>query len=521
MDSVQMAAGQQAASGVTIAPAIRHNARLFANRPAVVAPERTWTYRDLDTESNRLANAIAGLGISRGERVALLSENRGESVVLHLACAKLGVTVVALNMRLHPDELAYCVGDSNPRAVCTSARLSPAAEKLRSLVGVDHWISVDGGDGDYRSFDDLLSAGAPSAPADVAEGEDIDVVVYTSGTTGRPKGAMLSQRAIVTRAVNIALWLGLDERDGFVGWPPLYHIGGYEHLHTMLLRGGTFVVLSEADPEQMCRAIDTHRATYTLLLPGVATDFLRAAQRRQHDVSSLEVVAGYANLLSPAVIAELTDELQIPFHDIFGQTETSYIATGPINPGDHRREHKRPMPNMDLRIAGTDLEELPVGVPGECVVRGPNVASGYVNNRAATEELFRGGWLHTGDVCTRNDDGTISFTDRQKYLIKTGGENVYPAEVEQVIAQHEAVQEVCVIGLPDEQWGETVKAFVVTRPGHHLTPEEVTAWCGERLAGFKKPRLVEFLTEDELPRSVTGKIMREPLAARSTPPTAG
>jgi fatty-acyl-CoA synthase len=192
----------------------------------------------------------------------------------------------------------------------------------------------------------------------------------------------------------------------------------------------------------------------------------------------------------PEGAQQIASALDVDFLDIFGQTETSYLlAVGRIAPGEVPSLRKTPMPLLDVRLVDDDLKEVPVGVPGECVVRGPSVMSGYLDEPDATADAFRGGWLHTGDVLVRHDDGTLTYTDRRKYLIKTGGENVYPAEVEQVIAAHVAVAEVCVFAIPDERWGETIKAAVVIRPDHTLSSPELAAWCRSRLAGYKAPTM--------------------------------
>jgi len=202
------------------------------------------------------------------------------------------------------------------------------------------------------------------------------------------------------------------------------------------------------------------------------------------------------------------------FWDAFGQTETSFVvAYGWVRPGELPSGRKHPTPLMEVRIAGPDGAEQPVGEPGECLVRGPSVMSGYLGDEAATTAVFAGGWLHTGDVLVRHDDGALSFVDRTKYLIKTGGENVYPAEVERAIAAHPAVAEVCVFGVPDPHWGETIKAAVVLAPGADASAGELSDWCRERLAGYKRPRYVQFLAEQDLPRSATGKILRHELQA--------
>jgi acyl-CoA synthetase (AMP-forming)/AMP-acid ligase II len=258
--------------------------------------------------------------------------------------------------------------------------------------------------------------------------------------------------------------------------------------------------------------IERDRLSWTLLLPGVITDFLDHPRRGDYDLSSLRFAIGYANMM-PGVVQKLTASFGIDFYDAFGQTEVSYLlAHGVSGPGQAPSLRKLPSPLLDVRLVDAEMREVPPGVPGECVVRGPSVMSGYLDDPGATSEAFRGGWLHTGDVLTRDEAGLLTFVDRLKYLIKTGGENVYPAEVEQVIARHEAVQEACVFGVSDPRWGETVKAVVVLRPGAAVSAAEIGAWCRDRLAGFKRPRYVEFMAASQLPRSTTGKLQRHELA---------
>ena len=510
-----------AAATITLAELFRRSARISANRPAIAWEGGEMTYAELDRRTDRLANALAGLGYGDGSRIAVLSETRPEFCELYMACAKLGVTLVTLNIRLLPDEIADCIDLAGPEALFTSAMLAPTAEASRTRTpSIRRWYCFDDfPDSDYGDYADLVAGGAAGFAARTLDPEGIHNVLYTSGTTGKPKGAMISRRAAAIRGLRIAQFFQLRPDDGFVGWLPLYHCGGDESLYASLLTGGAYATLPRAEPERMFRMIERHRLTWTLMLPGVVTDFLQNPARRRHDLSSMRFTFGYANLLAPQVVIDLTMALDAPYWDAFGQTETSYlVAYGEVPVGQKPNLRKLPTPFIDIAIVDDGMNELLVGVPGECVVRGPSLMSGYLANPAATDEVFRDGWLHTGDVLVRNDDGSLTFTDRKKYLIKTGGENVYPAEVEQVISQLEGVQEACVIGVPDERWGESVKACIVVRSGHSVTAGEVVDWCRSRLASYKKPRYVEFLSVAEVPRSVTGKILRGDLVRRPTTP---
>ena len=442
----------------------------------------------------------------------MLSETRPDYVEIYAAAAALGVTVVALNIRLHPEEQLDWLERGAPTVVIASGPLAPGIESLRErLASVVHWVSLEPRTG-WLDYEGLLAEASPIEPPRVAAPDDIHNVLFTSGTTGRPKGALISQRAAAIRGLRLAQWFSFTQHDGFVGWLPLYHCGGDESLYASFHTGGVFCALHKADSETMFRVIARHRLTWTLLLPGVLTDFLNHPRRPEHDLSSLHFAIGYANM-SPDLVALLTAALSIRFYDAFGQSETSYLlAHGVSEPGETPHLRKQPSPLMELRIVDDDMNDLPPGVPGECVVRGPTVMSGYLDDPAANEEAFRGGWLHTGDLLRKEMDGALSFVDRKRYLIKTGGENVYPAEVEPVLTRHPAVQEVCVFGVPDPHWGEAIKAVIAPRPGVVPSGADIVAFCRERLAGYKRPRFIEFAAPERLPRSATGKLQRHELA---------
>ena len=501
-----------AAAATTIDGVFRRAFDIFADRVAVTSEEGAQTYAELRDRAWRLADSLARCGLQRGDRIAVLSETRPQYVEIYAACAALGVTVVALNIRLHPEELLYCLDKGAPTLVIASEPLAPALEAVRARAPyVESWLELTPREG-WLDYETLLADASPREPPRVVEPEDIHNVLFTSGTTGRPKGAMISQRAAAIRGLRLAQWFGLNERDGFIGWLPLYHCGGDESLYATMLTGGLFCALRKADAETMYRVIARDRLTWTLLLPGVLTDFLDHPQRNRYDLTSLRFAIGYANMM-PDIVAELTRTFAIDFYDAFGQSESSYLlAHGVSGPGATPSLRKRPSPLMEVRIVDDAMNDCPVGQPGECIVRGPSVMSGYLDDAAANTEAFAGGWLHTGDLLRKETDGALTFVDRKRYLIKTGGENVYPAEVEAVLARHPAVQEVCVFGVPDPRWGETIKAVIAPRAGATPSADEIVAFFRERLAGYKRPRYVEFVAPELLPRSATGKLQRHVLA---------
>lgn len=500
------------ASGVTIDGIFRRAFRIFQDRVAVTWEDGQLTYGELSARAWRLANGLRSLGYSRGDRIAVLSEPRPEYIEAYVALSALGITVVALNVRLHSDELSACIEKCRPSALLVSGSYVELADRVRAQArGVRNWLSFDATSG-YDDYGALLRGSHATEPPQVAEGTDIHNILFTSGTTGRPKGAMISQQAAAVRALRLAQWFGLGEHDGFVGWLPLFHCAGNESLYATFLTGGTYATLRRADVPTMFRLIERDRLSWTLLLPGVISHFLDDPSRAEHDLSSLRFAIGYANMMSQ-LVARVTAAFSINFYDAFGQSETSYlVAHGCSSPGELPSLRKTPTPLMDIRIVDDDMNEQPVGTPGECVVRGPSLMSGYFEDDRANAEVFQGGWLHTGDVLVREADGTLTFVDRKRYLIKTGGENVYPAEVESVIAQHPAVEEVCVFGVPDQQWGEAIKAAIVLRSERDMTPKEIDDWCRQRLSAYKCPRYVQFLDPADIPRSLTGKVIRQELS---------
>lgn len=493
------------AAGITLQALFQRSARIFADRVAVVdAAGGRHTYRAVEERARKLAGALEAMGLGRGDRIAVLAEPRPEFVETYIAAAYAGITLVGLNTRLHPKEIAVCIEGSKPRVIFASSALAP----LLSEGGVEDQIDFDT---DYRA---LVDAATPIEPDGAVLPEDIHNVLYTSGTTGKPKGAMISQRAAATRALRLAQWFRLGPDDGFIGWLPMFHCGGDESLYATWLTGGRFACFPKADVGIMFERIASDRLSWTLLLPGVINAFVNDPRSANYDLKSLRFAIGYANMM-PQLVAELTRKFDISFFDAFGQTETSYLlAHVEVPAGEMPSLRKWPSPLMDVRIVDDEMREQPVGVPGECVVRGPSVMSGYLDEPEATAEVFRGGFLHTGDVLVRNEDGSLTFTDRKKYLIKTGGENVYPAEVEQALASHEAVAEACVFGVADPVWGEVINAVVVFRQGQSVPSEDLIAHCRSLLAGYKRPRSVVVVDAADIPRSTTGKILRGELAAR-------
>ena len=360
-------------------------------------------------------------------------------------------------------------------------------------------------------------AQAPGAPPAVdLEPEDGLVIIFTSGTTGLPKGALISHRAMLARAMIFAAELAAPAADTFVAWTPLFHMGANDFALATLLRGGTVVIVDGYRPRELITAIETHRIHYLPLIPGMIGEFLDALEAAKAQPRGLGMIGAMADLVPRQQLAEITARLRAPYLNTFGSTETgippataNFLAIGEVP----RSLAKRQNGFCEVRLVDADDNEVPDGQPGELAMRGPSLFSGYWRNDRANRESFRNGWFHMGDVFRRLPDGGLEFVDRVKYLIKSGGENIYPAEIEQHILADPRIAEAVVVRKPDPRWGEIPVVFAA-RNDDDLTAEAVIETCRGRLAGYKLPKEVHFIDLDAFPRSTTGKIQRHELEAR-------
>jgi long-chain acyl-CoA synthetase len=480
------------------------------DRAAIVFRERRVTYRELD----RLAGALAGLlreaGIAAGDRVVLVSPNLPEFGVGYLGVLMAGATVVPLNPLLKEEEVRYVLEDSGAGALIglqTSLPILRAARRGLGrrcpLVCLDGPATGEAGD--------LWLPGALSerrrAPVVPRGGEDVAVCLYTSGTTGRPKGALLSHRNLIANLESFRLVLRVTEEDVFLATLPLFHAyGATVLLLEPLSIGATVVVEPRFAPDVVLRAIAQHRVT---LFAGVPSMYavLAGTPRPSADLSSWRLcISGGAPL--PIDVAEAFEaRYGLPIYEGYGPTECAPVLT--VNPPFGKRKLGSvgpPIPQVELRILDDGGNPLPSGSVGEIVARGPNVMLGYLNRPVETAAVLRDGWYHTGDLGCMDEDGYCYIVDRKMDLILVGGLNVYPREVELVLTGHPGVAEAAVIGVPDPVRGEAPKAFVILRDGQQVTTQELLQWCRQRLANYKVPRSLAIVPD--LPRTVTGKILK-------------
>ncbi len=498
----------RAAASITIGGLFRFHARYHGERVALQDARRRLTYAQLNDRVNRLANALGSRGVRRGDRVAILAENCIEYVELELAAAKLGVIVACQNWRLADAELAHCIGLTTPKIVFVSERYAATLARL----GLDLRTTITIGE-EYERI--LAAAGAQEPPA-LADPEDGLVILYTSGTTGLPKGAVISQRAMIARGQVGLLDRSIAAEDGFVAWAPLFHMVSTDNVLATLTRGGKVTVMDGFNAGRLVETIAQEEIGWLTLMPGMIEPVIAEIQRTGARPKGIKTLGCMADLVPRHQIAEITTLLGAPYINSFGSTETGSppASKGLIPIGVvPERLSKEQSSYCEIRLVDLDDQDVPDGEPGELAIRGPTLFSGYWRAPEANAQDFRGGWFHMGDVFVRNPDATLDFVDRRKYLIKSGGENIYPAEIERLLLADSRIADAAVVRRADARWGEVPVAFIVRRDDR-LTAEEIIAACRGKIANYKLPKEVRFLKEAELPRSTTGKIKRHELEAR-------
>ncbi|HEX6020249.1 MAG TPA: AMP-binding protein [Burkholderiaceae bacterium] len=500
----------RSAAALTVADVVFERARAQPAAPALDDGRTRLTYAELVQRVRRLAAGLRAAGVGAGDRIAVLSENRIEYLELQLAAARLGAIVACLNWRLGDDEQLHCIRLVSPLLAVVSPRYAPALARIAH--GVPQ-VRVLGDD-----FEHLRAHGggddAGDAPVDPESGL---VILYTSGTTGLPKGALISQRAMLARAQVFAGDYGIGSALAFLAWSPLFHMAGTDHALATLMIGGKVIVHDGLDVDRVCALLAHERLSWLLAMPGMIDPLIDALQRSPAPRHPPKMVGAMADLVPRHQLAELTRLLAAPYLNTFGSTETglppasaSLLAAGQVPASLAKRQSGL----CRLRLVDADDREVGIDEPGELTIRSPALFSGYWGADAVNARDFRGGWFHLGDMFVRHADGTLDFVDRLKYLIKSGGENIYPAEIERVLLMHPAIADGAVVRKPDAQWGEVPVAFVALKPGATADAPMLAQWCRERLAHYKLPRELRFVEAAALPRSSTGKILRHEIERR-------
>ena len=482
-------------------------------------PELRLTYAQLNERANRLANGLADLaGVGHGDRVALLALDGVEHLDVLFACGKLGAIHTALNWRLHWRELQQILAGVTPTAlIYDDAFRDSVAELAQADSSVRHWVHLDGpGIPGSRDFNELLAA-APATPrtCETLAEEDIAAIVFTGGTTGLPKGAQISHRQIAWNGLNSVIH-DVNRNDVYLNVFPMFHVGGlFVYTLPQVIMGGTTVLLKRFDPERVLELLQRERATIFAAVPAMYQMLTQARAWADVDLSSLRFCTSGGAPLPVPLVEQYTREKGIRFKQGFGMTEfgPGLFALAPEDAIRKAGSIGRPNFYIDARIVDSENRPLGPNEVGELVLKGPSIASGYFNNAAVWAEVIdKDGWFHTGDLARYDEDWHFYIVDRLKDMFISGGENVYPAEIEAAMYRHPAVFQCAVVGVPDPKWGEVGKAFVVLKPDLAASVEELLTHLGEQLARYKIPRHVEFVTA--LPISAAGKVLRRELRER-------
>lgn len=495
----------------SVADVVRLHGRERPDAPALIVADQTLTYGDLDALSSRAAQAFAAAGVGVGDRVAFLDRNGAEFFIAMFGLAKLGAVGVPVNWRLAPPEIAHILGDCGAAAVVVGADFFGHIEAIEPLP--DTRVVAIGAHPRWPDFHDWLQAHPPVDPGVVTGPDDLVFLMYTSGTTGLPKGVMLSNTNYVCKTSGVERPWRFDAGAVSLAVMPLFHMAGSGWAFAGLWHGAVTVVLRDVDPAAILDAITTHRVTNMLVVPAVVQFLLDTAGIDAADLSSLRIVVYGASPISDDVLTRGMARFGGVFAQVYGMTETTGSITQ-LDGDEHRPELLRscgkPYAWVKIRVVGPDGRNVPTGHVGEVWTRSAQNMLGYWANPDATAAtLTADGWLRTGDAGYLDADGYLYLHDRIKDMIVSGGENVYPAEVENVLMTHPGVADAAVIGVPDQRWGEAVKAVVVPTTGAGVTEADLIAYARTRLGGFKLPKSVDFV--DALPRTPSGKILKRAL----------
>ena len=494
-------------------------ARKHPDRVAFVCGDDARTFRDVNDRVTRLARGLAARGVTQSDRVAVLMGNSIEMVEAIFAGWRLGAIVVPVNFRLVAAEVEYILGDCGARAVVVDEALSPLVEaSRRSLPGLETVVVLGGPSSAGESFDDLLAAASDDPLViDVPE-EAPALIMYTSGTTGRPKGAVLTHFNLVMQTFNSMIQQGIaGDDDVWYANLPLFHIGGLVGILPYVMTGGCSVILpsGQFDPKAAVHDLERYGVTGCVFVGMQWDEICDVAAAGERDLRLRRMSWGAANTPVPVLEKMSRTFPEVPIFSFFGQTEMSPV-TCVLHAEDAERKRGsvgKPVVNVEARIVDEQMNDVAPGEVGEIVYRGPTVMQGYWNMPEANEEAVAGGWFHSGDLCRMDDEGYIYVVDRRHDMIISGGENIYCPEVEAAISAHPGVAEAAVIGVPHRRWGETPLAVVVPAdPASPPREDEIVAWCRERLASYKKPTSVVIV--DALPRNATGKVVKPVLRER-------
>lgn len=497
------------------------NANKFPEKIAIISKSLSMSYQELNERVNRLANALIKKGLKKGDRIGILVHNCYQFIETYFAAAKTGGIFCPYNNHLKERELNYLINYSSPRFLFLDADFGDIVDSLKPhLESVEHYICLQkprwSPMEDYESF---LSKGDKKEPGIKILDNDIMSIFFTAGTTGRPKGAMRTHRQVVSNAMTGVIELKVSYHERALISFPMYHVSCEDNMGRHFFMPNTIFIRREGqfDPKEVLELLSTERITMCQFVPTMISALLQHRDIDRYDLSSLRLIL-YAGAPMPVeLLKRALQKFKCGFAQLYGQTESGPIITI-LHPEDHvlegseRKLRKlasagRPVLNYEIKIIDEQGKAVLAGEVGEVIGRSEAMMKRYWRLPKESKEKLKDGWLHTGDLGKFDEDGYLYIVDRKDDMIISGGVNIYPREVEEVLYQHPSVLEASVIGVPDDYWGEAVKAIIVLKEGATLIEEEIIKFCGEHLAGYKKPKSVEFWKE--LPKSPQGKILKK------------
>ena len=495
---------------INIGEFLSRRSNLTPAREGLVCEDVRRTYKDLNARANRLANAMKAIGIGYGDRVGLLALNEPEYYDMYFGLGKIGATLVPVNYRLAGPEIQYILSDCGSKVFVFGKEYTEVVDSIRNAIPAKDFVAIfDDAPQWAKSYEALIGDASDEEPEIVGGDDDTLTILYTSGTTGRPKGAELTHTYYYWNSVNLMATLGLNIGETTMIALPLFHIGALAGPPYIVHSGGKAVLLRSLDPQRFLELLEEEKVNGFGSVPQLL-DFLKwVPDFEKYDWSSVRVILVYAAPVPVTLIKEY-EAAGIEVRQLYGLTECN---TGTVldseNAIDKVGSCGKPFFHTDVRVVDDNGRDLGSGEKGEVLLRAPNVMKGYWNRPEDTAAAIKDGWLYTGDIAKMDTDGFLYILDRKKDMIISGGENIYPAEIEDALLNNPKIADVGVIGYPHEKWGEAVKAIVVVKEGGTLTEKELIEWCQGRIGRFKIPKAVVFT--DTIPRTPTGKILKREL----------
>jgi acyl-CoA synthetase (AMP-forming)/AMP-acid ligase II len=499
---------------------VSRNSRRIPDQIGIVYGSRRWTWKQVDERSNQLANMLLTSGLKKGDRVAILDQNSDNYIELYFGLAKAGIIVVPINYRLSLSEMINLLKNAEPEAMVIGGDYFNLAESLKGqLPSVKRYIGIGLPPDWMEDYESVLSSHATREPNVDLDEDDVFSIMYTSGTTGLPKGAMSTHRNYIMNALAVCIADQSSRDDKNLIVAPLYHAGALFHLTTYIYLGCTHVIMKQFDPKAVLGTIEKERITVCLLIPTMLNFVLNHPDFEKYDTSSLRrIFYGGGPMPLPILERAMKSLKNCGFTQGYGLTETletnlllaeDHVLGGTPIQQERLKSAGRESATYEVKVVNDEGNEVSRGKIGEVWVKGPGIIKGFWRNPEETARSITEGWFKTEDLGKMDENRYLYIVDRKKDMIISGGENIYAKEIDDVLYSHPAILEAAAIGVPDKDWGEAVKAVVVLKPGMTVTEEEIIRFCKERLASYKKPKSVDFM--NELPKTASGKILKRDL----------